>query len=137
MTPKEKADRQKYVPVHITLLLDDATRAILQTTFDEFIKACNKLSVKLHAEAVKHNDFSICTKNDDHTKHLAWGAIQPALHDVYKSSVAQIVVNAYKKANEKSAGSIKPNPICQQSETGGNGCVYYTAPRYEQSYEER
>lgn len=101
MTPKEKADRQKYVPVHITLLLDDATRAVLQKTFDEFVKACNKLSVKLHAEAVKHNDFSICTTNDDHTKNLAWGAIQPALHDVYKYSVAQIVVNAYKEANEK------------------------------------
>lgn len=101
MTPKEKADRQKYVPVHITLHLDDATRAVLQKTFDEFVKACNKLSVKLHAEAVKHNDFSICTKNDDHTKDLAWGAVQPGLHRVYRLSVAESVVSAYKNANEK------------------------------------
>lgn len=100
MTPKEKADRQKYVPVHITLVPDDETRAILQKTFDTFILVCNKVSPKMYNKALKKKDILVCTQDRMGAADLANATTRYYLHGVYRYSVAETLIDAYKKKNK-------------------------------------
>lgn len=100
MTPEEKEDRQKYVPVHITLVPNDETRAILQKTFDTFILVCNKVSPKMYDEALKKKDILVCTQDKRGAEGLANATTRYYLHGVYRYSVAETLIDAYKKKNK-------------------------------------
>lgn len=98
-TNNNEKDKGMYVSIPISLNPNAEERELLQEMFDGHVKACNKLSERLHAEALRKHDFTICS-NLKWARSLVKGIIKTDLHSVHSKSVAQIVVKAYEKAEK-------------------------------------
>lgn len=98
-TNHEEKDKGMYVSIPISLNPNAEERELLQEMFDGHVKACNKLSERLHAEALRKHDFTICS-NLKWARSLVTGIIKTDLHSVHSKSVAKIVVKAYEKAEK-------------------------------------
>ena len=81
-TNHEEKDKGMYVSIPISLNPSAEDRKLLQEMFDGHVKACNKLSAKLHAEALRKRDITICS-NLEWAQFLVKGIIKTDLHSVW------------------------------------------------------
>ena len=98
-TNKNEKDKGMYVSIPISLNPSAEDRKLLQEMFDGHVKACNKLSAKLHAEALRKRDITICS-NLEWAQFLVKGIIKTDLISDHSKRFARIVFKAYEKSKK-------------------------------------